>query len=80
MKMADKKLKELIAQYCNVKAEDITDGMRFREDLEFSSLDFMAFLGELEDELDMEADEEEVLKIRTVGEAASYIANIEAAV
>ena len=80
MKMTDKKLKELIAQYCNVKAEDIADGMRFREDLEFSSLDFMAFLGELEDELDMEADEEEVLKIRTVGEAASYIANIEAAV
>ena len=80
MKMTDKKLKELIAQYCNVKAEDITDGMRFREDLEFSSLDFMAFLGELEDELDMEADEEEVLKIRTVGEAASYIANIESAV
>ena len=80
MKMTDKKLKELIAQYCNVKAEDITDGMRFREDLEFSSLDFMAFLGELEDELDMEADEEEVLKIRTVCEAASYIANIEAAV
>ena len=32
--------KTIAAQYCSVKPEDMTDDMRFREDLGFSSLDF----------------------------------------
>ncbi len=31
--------------------------MRFREDLGFTSLDFMSFLGELEDTFDIELEE-----------------------
>ena len=69
----EKKFLEIAEQYCNVKAEDIKPEMRFIEDLEFSSLDFMAFLGELEDAFDIEVVEEEVLKIKTVGEALSYL-------
>ena len=52
--------KTIAAQYCSVKPEDMTDDMRFREDLGFSSLDFMSFLGELEDTFDVELEEEEV--------------------
>ena len=48
----EKKFKEIIARSCDVKAEDMSEGMRFREDLGFSSLDFMSFLGELEDNFD----------------------------
>ena len=33
----------------------------------------MSFLGEIEDEFDIEVNEREVLKIRTVGEAIDYI-------
>ena len=33
--------KKIIAQYCKVKPEEMTAEMRFREDLGFSSLDFM---------------------------------------
>lgn len=61
--------KSIVAQYCSVKAEDITDDMRFREDLMFSSLDFMSFLGELEDTFDIELDEEQVLEVITVKDA-----------
>ena len=42
------KFKNIVAQYSNVAPEEITNNMRFREDLGFSSLDFMSFLGELE--------------------------------
>ena len=42
--------KKIVAQYTEIKAEDMTDDMRFREDLGFSSLDFMSLLGELEDD------------------------------
>lgn len=66
--------KKLVAQYCEVLAEDITDDMRFREDLGFSSLGFMSFLGDIEDTFDVELDQDEVVKIHTVGEALNMLA------
>ena len=59
------KFKNIVAQYSNVAPEEITNNMRFREDLGFSSLDFMSFLGELEDTFDIELEESEVMKIVT---------------
>lgn len=61
--------KTIIAQYCDVKPEEMTNDMRFREDLGFSSLDFMSFLGELEDTFDVELEEENALRVFTIGEA-----------
>lgn len=71
----DKKMefKKIVAQYCDVKPEDMTNDTKFREDLGFSSLDFMSFLGELEDTFDIELEEEDALKIWTVGEALDLL-------
>lgn len=71
----DKKMefKEIVAQYCDVAPEEMTNEMRFREDLGFSSLDFMSFLGELEDTFDIELEEDDALKIWTVGEALDLL-------
>lgn len=44
----------IVAEYCNTPADEITNDMRFIEDLGFSSLDFMTFLGDLEDTFDVE--------------------------
>ena len=68
--------KEFVSQYCEVSAEDMTDEMRFREDLGFSSFDFMAFMGELEDTFDMELDESLIVNIRSRGEALSLLHSI----
>jgi len=57
--------KNIVAQYSKVAPEEMNNEMRFREDLGFSSLDFMSFLGELEDTFDLELDESEVLKINS---------------
>ena len=46
--------KNIVAQYSKVASEEMNNEMRFREDLGFSSLDFMSFLGELEDTFDPE--------------------------
>lgn len=73
----DMQFKTIIAQYCNVKPEEMTDDMRFREDLGFSSLDFMSFLGELEDTFDIELEEEEVLHIFTIGEALEMLETLQ---
>lgn len=71
------KFKTIVAQYCQVSAEDITNEMRFREDLGFSSLDFMSLLGELEDTFDIELEEENAAQIFTIGEALELLNSME---
>ena len=65
--------KTIVAQYCDVTPEDMTNEMRFREDLGFSSLDFMSFLGELEDTFDVELEESEAVQVLTVGDALEML-------
>ena len=65
--------KTIVAQYCEVKPEEMTNDMRFREDLGFSSLDFMSFLGELEDTFDIELEEEHALQVVTIAQALELL-------
>ncbi len=69
--------RKIVAQYCDVKPEEMKDEMRFREDLGFSSLDFMSFLGELEDTFDVELEEEDALKVLTIGEALDLMKELQ---
>lgn len=67
------KMRKLITNYVDVSPSEISEDSKFIDDLEFNSYDFMSFLGEIEDEFDIEVDEREALKIHTVGEAIKYI-------
>lgn len=67
------KMRELITNYVDVLSAEISEDSKFIDDLGFNSYDFMSFLGEIEDEFDIEVDEREALKIHTVGEAIKYI-------
>lgn len=69
-------LKEIIVNYVEVKKEDIKPESRFIEDLGFTSFDFMSMLGEIEDTLDVEIDQEKVVNIRTVQEAVDYLSTL----
>ena len=66
-------LKELILNYVEVEDEEIVPSARFSEDLGFNSYDFMCMLGDAEDEFDVEIDEAEAGKCRTVEELISYL-------
>lgn len=70
------KLADIIVNYVEVNKEDIKPESRFMEDLGFTSYDFMSMLGEVEDELDVEIDQEEAANIRTVQEAVDYLERI----
>lgn len=70
------KVADIIVNYVEVKKEDIKPESRFMEDLGFSSFDFMSMLGEVEDELNVEIDQEESANIRTVQEAVDYLERI----
>ena len=70
--------KKIVAQYSGVAAEDMTEEMRFREDLGFSSLDFMSLLGELEDTFDVELEQENAVQVRTIGDALNMLEELAA--
>lgn len=70
------RLAELICNYVEVEPEEIRPESRFMEDLGFTSFDFMSMLGELEDEFDVEIDAQKAVNIRTVQEAADYLAEL----
>lgn len=67
------KLKELITNYVEIDGSEITEASRFSEDLGFNSYDFMCMLGDLEDEFDIEIEESEAFKLKTVSELAGYL-------
>ena len=63
---------EIVGRYCDYEPNEITDDMNFREELGFNSLNFMTFLGDIEDEFDLEIDADMVMDLATVGEAMEY--------
>jgi len=67
------KFREFLAQYCDVKPQDMKDDMRFVEDLGLSSFDFMSLLGDMEDNFDVELNMDNVGSITTIGEALALI-------
>lgn len=72
------KLREIMTQYVEIDADDITEDKRLIEDLGFNSYDFMSLLGELEEEFDVTIDESDVMDIHTVGEVIEYLENLAA--
>ena len=68
----------LVAQYCETPENDLMPEMRFREDLGFNSLNFMAFLGDIEDTFDVELDEEKAVTLTTVAQALDYLEELTA--
>lgn len=66
-------LKNIIVEYVTVKVEEITLESKLVEDLGLNSYEFMSLVGRIEEEYDIEVDEREVVKIKTVGEVIDYI-------
>lgn len=71
------KLKPIICEYVDVEPKEVTENAKFIEDLHFNSYDFMSFLGEVEETLDVVVDEGEILNLKTVGDAISYLESLQ---
>ena len=73
----EEKFKEIAARYCSIDASEITNDMSLRSDLGLSSLDTMTFLGDLEDEFDIDFeftdDDQRIAGINTVGDAVELL-------
>ncbi|MCO0806598.1 MAG: acyl carrier protein [Lactobacillus sp.] len=67
------KIKTLIADNFNVDQDKITENTNFTNDLDADSIDLVEFILQLEDEFGSEIPDDEAEKIKTVGDAISYI-------
>ena len=71
--MVLEKVKMILSNQFDVEEDSITLETNIADDLGADSLDVVDMLMSLEDEFDVEIPDEEIEKIRTVGELVAYI-------
>lgn len=71
--MVFEKLRVILSNQFDVEKDTITKETNIMEDLGADSLDVVDMLMSLEDEFDVEIPDEEIEKMRTVGEVVAYI-------
>lgn len=67
------KVKEIIIEQLGVEEEQVVQEASFVDDLGADSLDIVELVMALEEEFNMEIPDEDAEKIKTVGDAVSYI-------
>ena len=74
-KMADvfEKVREIIVERLKVDPSEVTPDAAFVEDLRADSLDIVEMVMKLEETFDISIPDEDVEKLRTVGDAVAYI-------
>ncbi|BDR60676.1 acyl carrier protein [Lactobacillus xylocopicola] len=68
------KIRDILADNLEVDKEKITKETNFTSDLDADSIDLVEFILQLEDEFGAEISDEDAEKIKTVGDAVTYIA------
>lgn len=69
------KIKDILADNFEVSKDKITKETNFTTDLDADSIDLVEFILQLEDEFGAEISDADAEKIKTVGDAVSYIAS-----
>ena len=67
------KVREIIAKQLDVDANGITMKSKLVDDLKADSLDVVELIMDLEQEFDIEIPDEELPKVRTVGDIVEYL-------
>jgi acyl carrier protein len=67
------KVKEVIVDQLNVEEDDVTEDAAFVDDLGADSLDIVELVMALEEQFGISIPDEQAEKIRTVGDAVSFI-------
>ncbi|MBQ7122994.1 MAG: acyl carrier protein [Oscillospiraceae bacterium] len=73
--MVFEKVREILCDQLELDPEDITLDTNIVDDLGADSLDLVDFVMSLEDEFDKEIPDEDLEKIKTIGDVVSYIEN-----
>ena len=69
----DKKVTEIICEQLSVEVSEVTPEASFQESLNADSLDVVELIMAFEEGFDIEIPDDDAEKIRTVGDALTYI-------
>lgn len=72
MSVEDKVI-NMVVEHLKVAREEVDRSKRFFEDLKFDSLDIVELIMELEEEFQINIPDEDYEKLKTVGDAITYI-------
>lgn len=71
--MEFEKIREIVAEQLGKEESEITMETSFTDDLGADSLDLFQIISELEEAFDMEFPQDDLGKIKTVGDAVNYV-------
>lgn len=69
----EEKVKDIVSEQLGVSKEEVLPASSFVDDLKADSLDVVELVMEFEDEFEITIPDEDYEKIRTVGDAVTYI-------
>lgn len=73
--MVFEKIKTILSSQLDVDAEELSLETKIAEDLGADSLDVVEMLMSIESEFDVEIPDEEIEKLKTIGDVVDYIQN-----
>jgi acyl carrier protein len=73
-----KAVKNIIAKHIGAKPETITDAFQLCGSSKLDSLDFVEIIMALEEEFSLTIDDQDALKMETVGDVVAYIEKVKA--
>ena len=68
---------QIIAEQFNFEKEDLTDDMNFQDDLNADSIELVELVMTIEEEFETEVSEEDLEKLKTIGDAIEYVEDLE---
>ena len=69
-------VKEMIAAQLRADAATITEDTRLVEDLKADSANIMVMIMDLEDQFGITVEDDQIMKLKTVGDVAAYVAKV----
>ena len=73
--MDTKKIKEIIAKHTKLDENNLNLNADFKNDLHLDSIDLFQIIMEAEEAYNIKLDNEQLIKIKTIGDAVSIVEN-----
>ena len=69
-------VKKMVAEQLRVDPESITENSRLVEDLKADSANIMVMIMDLEDKFNVTVEDDQIMKLQTVGDVVRYIESL----
>lgn len=68
---------QIIAEQFNIDKDELTEDMNFQDDLNADSIELVELVMTIEEEFETEVSEEDLEKLKTIGDVIEYVEDLE---